>query len=68
MNARAWSECSSLERAACASIWLNALKQLHRVCLDMELENEALRPTTEQYREAMQNAARAIATVGGSAA
>lgn len=43
-----------------AAIAVEALRELHRVCLGMDLERQDERPTEEQYQAAMDAAAEAL--------
>ncbi|SCX52859.1 hypothetical protein [Variovorax sp. EL159] len=67
MKKRKWAERSSLERTTCTAVLLSALRNLHKVCLDMELEREDKRPSEAQYQHAMRHASAAIAMCNGSA-
>ncbi|WP_418131487.1 hypothetical protein [Variovorax sp. 278MFTsu5.1] len=67
MRKRKWDERSSLERTACTAVLLSALRNLHKVCLDMELEREDKRPSEAQYQNAMRHAGAAIAMCSGGA-
>ena len=44
---------------------LAALRELHRVCLGMDLENQMERPTEAEYQAAMAGAAAALAKADG---
>lgn len=46
--------------AVSAAIAVEALRELHRVCLGMDLECQDERPTEEQYQAAMDVAAEAL--------
>ena len=46
--------------AVTAAIAVEALRELHRVCLGMDLERQDERPTEEQYQAAMDAAAEAL--------
>ena len=46
--------------AVSAAIAVEALRELHRVCLGMDLERQDERPTEEQYQAAMDSAAEAL--------
>lgn len=67
MRKRKWADRSSLERTACTAVLLSALRNLHKVCLDMELERENQRPSETQYQNAMRHASAAIAMCSGGA-
>lgn len=41
--------------------WRTALVALHRICLNMDADHEATRPSEEQYQEAMASAEAALA-------
>lgn len=50
---------SAIDRANAPSL-LPALRQLHAVCLGMDLENQMERPTEDEYQAAMAAAAAAL--------
>jgi hypothetical protein len=57
-------QCGTCEQDR--ALLLSALTRLTQVCIDMDLDNQAERPTEEEYLRALADAGAAIKAAGGA--